>query len=289
VIPQYCLWSAYKHANEGQKKLHYEIAEGWAKASEKTGIYEYYINGSWPGLHRLFVPYIAESIKHLHGQGIDLYQTQSGDDFAINGINYYIAGKLLWDTSQDEQALLSDFYEKGFGRAAEPIRRFHHRLEEAWRQSTAGGTEVTAQSLEGTRILELFTKDLLESCARDLAEAEGLADTDLIRKRVEFYRKGLRYTELTVNAVEAAKRLETEGVHVSTLEKARQEIQQVEREKARKMVAEALDAWKERAAFVEAQKNDFVLAYFWVIYSDTSRKFNPTKNLEELLKGIEQS
>ena len=94
-IPQYCLWGAYRHANAELKREHETIAAGWAKAARMAGIYEYYINGSWPGLHRLVVPYIAESIRFLKQQGIRLYQTQSGDEFGTNGVNYYVAGKLL--------------------------------------------------------------------------------------------------------------------------------------------------------------------------------------------------
>jgi hypothetical protein len=252
VIPQYCLWSAYKHANPDLKQDHERIAAAWAQAANRTGIYEYHINGSWPGMHRLVTPYIADSIKYLWRHGIDLYQTQSGDDFAINGINYYVAGKLLWDTSLDPQAILDDFYEKGFGKAAPAVRRFHQRLEEAWRLATRGGKDVSCSSLENTRLLELFTPELLDQCRADLSEAAALAGDDLTRKRVEFYRTGLRYTELTVAAVEASRKLEAAGE-----------------------TAAALEAWERRGRFVEELRNDYVVAYFWVKYNDLQRNFNP--------------
>jgi len=248
VIPQYCLWSAYRHANPDMRREHESIAAAWARAARRTGIYEYYINGSWPGLHRLVVPYLAASIKYLRSQGIDLYQTQSGDEFAINGLNYYVAGKLLWNTSLDEREILDDFYQKGFGKAAPAIRRFHQRLQDAWRLATLNGQDVACNSLENTRLLELFTPELLEQSAADLREAARLAGNGLIRKRVEFYRQGLRYTELTVAAVQASKQ---------------------------RPAAQALEAWERRDRFVEELKNDCVLAYFWVKYNDLQRNFNP--------------
>jgi hypothetical protein len=215
----------------------------------------------------LFVPYIADSIRYLKGQGIDLYQTQSGDDFAINGINYYVAGRLLWDTSLDERALLDDFYAKGFGKAAPTIRRFHERLQQAWTAATQGGEDVTCNSIRNTRLLELFTPDLLEKCNRDLSEATKAADDDRIRQRVEFYRKGLRYTELTVAAVEATRKVG--------------EAVQPDRDLARK----ALETWEQRESFTEELKNDFVVAYFWVKYNDFQRDFNP---MERLRKAVAQ-
>ncbi len=284
VIPQYCLWSAYKHANAEFKQQHEEIASGWAKAANKKGIYEYHINGSWPGMHRVVMPYIAESIKYLYQQGIDLYQTQSGDEFAINGLNYFVAGKLLWDTSLDENKILEDFYQKAFGNAGSAIQRFHQRLADAWQMATKEGNDVSCSSLEKTRLLELFTPQLLEKCRQDLAEAEKAADNDLIRQRIEFYKNGFRYTELTVKAVQAAKKLEESGVHLFPLEKAQQEIQTIKQGEAKKLLEEALGAWEQRNSYVEELKNEYVLAYFWVTYNDVQRKFNPTENLKELVK-----
>ena len=282
VIPQYCLWSAYRHANAEFKQKHESIAAGWAKIANKKGIYEYHINGSWPGMHRIVMPYIAESIKYLYQQGIDLYQTQSGDEFAINGLNYYIAGKLLWDSSLDEKQILDDFYQKAFGNAGNAIKRFHHKLTEAWKNVTKDGVDVSCSSLEKTRLLELFTPQLLEECRQDLTEAEEAAEDNIIRKRVEFYKKGFHYTELTVAAVQAAKKLEELGVHLFPLETAMQDIQQIEKEQAKRFVDEALSTWDQRNKFVEKLKNDYVIAYFWVKYNDMQRNFNPTDNLREL-------
>ena len=286
VIPQYCLWSAYKHANAELKQKHEEIAEDWAKAASRKGIYEYHINGSWPGMHRIVTNYIAESIKYLYQQGIDLYQTQSGDDFAINGLNYYVAGKLLWDTTLDEKKILDDFYSNAFGDAGSAVKRFHHRLEEAWKTATKDGKDVSCSSIEKTRLLELFTTKLLERCRQDLAEAEREADDDLIRRRIEFYKKGFNYTELTVAAVQAAKKLEELGVHLFPLERAMQEIKQIEKKEAKTLVTETLTAWEKRNGFVEELKNDYVIAYFWVKYNDVQRKFNPIENLKVLSKVL---
>jgi hypothetical protein len=283
VIAQYCLWGAYRHASPAWKQEHEQVAAGWAQAGGRAGVYEYFINGSWPGLHRLVTPYISESIKYLKRTGFDLYQTQAGDDFAINGINYYVAGKLLWDTSLDERAILDDFYEKGFGRAAPAIQRYHRRLEQAWTTATSSGNDVTCQSLRGTRLLELFTPELLQQCRLDLREAEKLADDALVRKRIEFFSQGLRYTELTVAAVEAARKLEAAGVPLFPREKAAEAYRPLRgRQDISKLLATALDAWQRRDNLVEQLKDDYVVAYFWVKYNEATRPFNPLPQRKEL-------
>ena len=289
VIPQYCLWSAYKHSNSELKKEHEEIAAGWAKAAKRAAIYEYYINGSWPGLHRLFVPYLADSIRYLHKQGIELYQTQAGDEFGINGINYYVAGKLLWDTSLDEKKILDDFYQKAFGKAGESVRKFHNRLQDLWKSATEGGEDVSCNSIKNTRLPDVFSQPILQACRDDLDAADIAADNDLIRKRIEFYRKGLKYTELTVAGVKSAKKiadmvqasrkLKALGINLFLVGDA------ANKEDIKKLVDEALAAWQERDGLVEELKNDYVLAYFWVRYNEYSREeFNALANLKELSK-----
>ncbi len=288
VIPQYCLWSSYKHANTDIKKQHEDIASGWAKAANKKGIYEYFINGYWPGMHRLVTAYIAVSIKYLYSQGIDLYQTQSGDEFGVNGINYYVAGKLLWDTSMNEERILKDYYNKGFGNAAEAIERFHTRLAKAWTVATEAGQDVSCQSLENNRLLELFTPQLIKACHQDLMEAEKVADDETVRKRVEFLGQGFQYTELTVEAVTAAERLMKSGVPLFPVETAKREIAKLSPETAVQLVREAIAAWEMRDRFIEELKNDYVISYFWAKYSDLTRNLNPIDNLREMARELDK-
>ncbi len=282
VVPQYCLWSAYKHASPEFKNRHREIATGWARAADRKGIYEYDINGSWPGLHRLVMSHIAESIRHLHSLGYDLYQTQSGDEFAINGVNYYVAGKLLWNADLDEKQILEDLYGKAFGRSGPQIQRYHRLLQEAWDRATSEGQDVTCSSLETTRLLELFTPELLQQCEQALDEAERLADDDLIRKRVEFYRKGFQYTVLTVEAVRRAKELYAAGIDIMRPTKAQTRIAKMPKGERKALIQSCLSAWEARERYVESLKNDYVLAYFWITYNDTTREFNPIENLRKI-------
>lgn len=300
VIPQYTLWSAYMHANPELKESNMKNIKIWKDASNKMGIYEYYINGSWPGLPRVAVSLFAENIKELYKMGVDLYQTQSGDEFAINGINYYVAGKLLWNTSLDQQKILDDFYEKGFGKAGKYIRQYNERMEAAWKTATVAGKDVIAGDIENTRILELYTPQLLEACSQDLAQAAKVADNEIYRKRVDFIKSGFKYTQLTVIATQKTKELISLGISVFGGEKATQEIDPLAEEKNKNeskkaskiklninqsgLVKEAMKAWVVRDDYVEERKNDHVVPYFWVKYNDVNRDFNPMRKLKALLE-----
>jgi len=271
VIPEYTQWSAYMHANPELKHEHETIAAGWARAARTAAVYEYFINGSWPGMHRLVAPYIAESIRYLKKQGIEMYQMQSGDEFGTNGINYYVAGKLLWDTSLDEREIVADFYTRAFGAAAPAMRRFQERLRDAWTAATRDGRDVSCNSLESTRVLELFTPELLRAAASDLDEAAQTAGSEIVRKRVEFFRQGLRYAELTVDAVRASKAVNP---------RAEPAVQ-------KRLADAAIGAIERRQRFVAELKNDFVLPYFWVRYNEEQRaQFLPLAKLRTLSKRL---
>lgn len=283
VIPQYTLWSAYMHANPEFKAHHIETIKAWKEEANRVAIYEYYINGDWPGLPRIPVSSFATSIKDLYNMGVDLFQTQSGDEFAINGINYYIAGKLLWDTSLDEQNLLNDFYDKGFGKAGKYVQSYHKRFEEAWKSATIEGKDVMAGNIETTRILELYTPKLLEACSQDLELAEEMAEDEIIKKRIDFLKKGLQYTQLTVKATKKTKELLSNGVSLELNDNNNLDTNQA------RLINEALSAWEEREAFVEEVKNDYVLAYFWIKYNNNFRSLNPYQKLKALSETIEAS
>lgn len=268
VIPQYTLWSAYKHANSEIRQEHESIAAAWAANANRAAIYEYHINGSWPGMPRLAITNYSENIRFLKSKGIQLYQTQSGDGFSTNGLNYYVTGKLLWNTSTKENEVLNDFYEKGFESAAAPIRRFHERMEKAWTDATRNGKDITCNSLEDTGLAELFNEQLLIDCTADLDLADSLSSTEKITKRINFYRQGLNYTKLTVEAVSAAKALGPTPT--------------------RQMLTAALKAISRRTAYVEEIKNEFVLPYFWIRYNNEQRNFLPSiPHLQQLLANAE--
>ena len=241
-----------------------------------------------------FVGFVVADNKVLSAENIQTDQIDIRDNVvdnfysavkAVNGLNYYIAGKLLWDTTLEINEILDDFYHKAFGEASDYIRRFHYRLFEAWKLATKDGKDVSCRSLENTRLLELYTPELLEMCRKDLSEAKNATDNEMIRRRIEFYSKGFCYTEMTVAAVRAAKKLEAIGVHLFPIESAQREILAIEsKEEVKRLLKEALSSWEKRDKFVEQVKNDYVLAYFWIKYNNLTRKFNPTDKLRELLK-----
>src|SRR5690606_33683874 len=102
------------------------------KTGGQLGIYDYLELGSRGGMPIVCPRAVARSIKIWSSAGAKYYATQSGTGFALAGINYFVAMRLLWNPELDVEEVLEEFYSTGFGAAADVIRDFFDMFEKRW-------------------------------------------------------------------------------------------------------------------------------------------------------------
>lgn len=141
-----------------------DIIAGWSARKATIGIREYYSVNTWdrdlPGAARgSRLDYLAETIPTFHTQGARYLSAESSDNWGCNGLGYYFASRVLWDTTEAErrQAIVDDFLHLAFGPAEKPMRDFYERLD---------GANAKAR---------LVYDDLLARLYRNLEEARTLA------------------------------------------------------------------------------------------------------------------
>lgn len=292
VVVQYCL-ASYSHVNLDKKREDYLAVKKWTEACDKVAIYEYYINGSWPDLPRLIVPLIEESIRTLSGYGVRLYHTQAGDGFGVNGLNYYIASKLLWDASSKSEEILEDYCQKCFGRAKEPMRNYYDRLQKIWQEKGHLTVDGLGES-DYNSLLALFSDEEMNACNDYLTRAEQLAEGKETLQRVRFVEKGFEYVKLTVDALKKTCELEDCGIPTRSLVDGTSALKKLMKDqpdctqKAWKILKDTSKAWKLRENFIEETKTGFVISYFWIKYNQRFRQFDVSKTLERLLEIAEE-
>jgi hypothetical protein len=175
-----------------------EYVRGWSRLTRHTGIYEYY------GHFFMFTPWpivrnLRRDIPFLHSLGVERFTSETQQNWANQGINFYVAARLIADPTTNADALLSEYYTRFYGSAAAPMRRYWERFETAMAESAAVGDG-------GYAWISMFRRSLLDASARDLAEAEELARSDrreVVRQRVAFVRLGFDYTEAVTEMFEA--------------------------------------------------------------------------------------
>ena len=122
--------------------------------------------------------------------------------WATEGLNYYVLARLLWNPDADVDAILDDYCQSGFGGGWREIRRYFARIEELTNAIAAKDLDVTAPYTPAV-VAEL--RDILD--AADRAEND-----DLVRRRIQFLRRGLEFTAMQHLTHELAARHEAQSL-----------------------------------------------------------------------------
>jgi hypothetical protein len=242
---------------------------GWARAAPTFGVYEYHTQSNFPDMPRIIPDLIQLALKELQRLGSRHFHTQAGNGFAVNGLNFYVLGRLLWDPSADVKAIQSDYVQSAFGpAAAAPMNRYFDRLIASWRGQQSEPVRMLGPA-NYEEVLRVYPRELRDGCRQDLEEALG-ASAGEHRRRVEFVRDGFRFFDKTMAATEATYPFVKAGWRPGAAPPPLSvDAEQLER---------AIGLWRERDAYVEAHREDFVLSYLWV-RANGENGFNPLKRL----------
>jgi hypothetical protein len=196
VVIQFCRFMCHNHplcdASCPESGYFNRQLLAWRKVCRRIMLYEYYAKGSWCGLPWPIVHMLRRDIPYLRENSVAGIASQWNRNDANNGLGYYVAAKLLWDSKIDVDALLSDFYEKAYAEAAAPMRRYHERLETAMEQS---GLHVAEQ--RGYRTMHQFlSPPLLAALGEDIQAAQKVVRDPGATRRVELMSRGLQYANL---------------------------------------------------------------------------------------------
>lgn len=258
IIGQFCLMG-HSFWNDDIRQIELTRLQEMGQYVPQLGIYEYYANGAWPEIHRLFPQLVAETVREYYAAGARYFATQPTEGFAINGANLYVLGKVLWNTSTNGDNIVNDFCEHGFGPAAAVIRSYLKAFEERWRE-TKSGQNLPRTPEPRIACASLYPPEFIAQRQQQLDQAKQLAaqHSDVLN-RIRFIEIGLEYTRLYCEAVAALGDLyrETGCVNLN-------ELKQVHL--TREVITPVLGKWKSYWAFVQLHQAKFIFGDFWVHY-----------------------
>lgn len=107
-----------------------KLLELWPKKCNYVGLYDYWAVYDWtrdnmPSGRTGNLKYVAEKIPSYIKHGIVCMRAESGNSWGSQGLGYYLAIHLMWNTSADVEALKNDFYQKAFGPAAKEMKAYY--------------------------------------------------------------------------------------------------------------------------------------------------------------------
>lgn len=162
-----------------------DIISGWSEKGAAIGIREYYSVHPWdrdmPGVARgARLNYLGSTISDFHARGARFLTSEASDNWGCNGLGYYFATRVLWNTNAASQKaeIVDDFLTRAFGPAKESARIFYQAID---------GDNPRAR---------LILDDQLGRMFRSLRDARELSDTAEIRARIDDLTLYTRYVEL---------------------------------------------------------------------------------------------
>ena len=130
--------------------------------------------------------------------------------WALNGIDYYITARLIWDPSRSVDDIIDDYCQAGWGPAARPVRRYLDAVEKVC-DKLAASNQYEGYRVNQELLASQFSDAFLGELNGTLDEAKQLAGADeKIKQRVEFLRIGVNYARVNRDVVLTQEALKAE-------------------------------------------------------------------------------
>jgi len=172
------------------------IIREWGKLVPEVYYRGYWFNLADPGLPFFMIERIKREVPLGKQLGIAGWRVEAPSEWAASNPSRYIACKLMWDHKADVTRLMQDFYEKFFGPAAQPMRRYIELMTEA----LCGADYHTGSSWDVPHIYNPSTR---AQARKALDEAAKLAPDSPYQKRVLMYARSLDHLDAFVTMLES--------------------------------------------------------------------------------------
>jgi len=168
-----CTIHAYDNPKCWQMQRQGQMIRQWCKLSDKVWIYNYnYTMLVHKGTITPVVHRIRRNIPLLKKWGVIGFFDQDEADWALTGIpTRLVRARLEWDVETDVDAVMNDFFDKWFGRAASPMKAYYNALENAFEKAPQHGHEdVILRAIYTERLMSKL--DSLIRAAEKAAKSE---------------------------------------------------------------------------------------------------------------------
>jgi len=222
------IWADTLHAFDNPRSWHGalqgHIIERWCELNKRVFIYNY----NEVNLVSLQTPVptvrkLAHNLPLLKKWGLMGFMDEARNAYMEHGITTrYTRARIYWNANLDVNALLGDYFQKWYGKAAAPAQAFWEALDDCIENTPILGHE--------DRILPyVYTPSLLETLERHVADAERLAHTERTRLHVRVDRHILEHLKayMTMHDAEFAAQYEEAVRHADTMAEHRVALHEI--------------------------------------------------------------
>ena len=175
----------------------------WAKIMQgRLAIYDY-DQGMlvWRDIPNPSHQSFRQDVKHYQKAGILGVNTESRNAIATTFLNLHIRARLLWNPDLEVESLLSDFYPKFYGPAAEPMENYWSTIYEAWDNTVCTEHEYFVAPAIYTPEIMAKLKTYMEE-AEEIMNKNTIPDQALTRNQ-RLYRRRMTFTRISFDILDA--------------------------------------------------------------------------------------
>ncbi len=182
-----------QHHDPAYRKADRDMLTRWGRRCRYLGKYDYYGALGWV-LPRYFPRLIAEDLRFARTVGMKALYAEDVPTWGTMGPLTWIGARLLWDPDQDPHELQGEFCRDMFGPAADTMDRYFSLLQEIWDRPRQGRWFAGLNNI--SHQLTLYTPSDARRLGGLLVQARKEADTELTRRRADFFARAWRVCEL---------------------------------------------------------------------------------------------
>lgn len=202
------------------------LMERWSQSgAEEVGIYDYYYGCGYL-FPRMGLEFIVESLRHAHAVGITGFVAEINPLWGMEGAKPWLVTRLLWDSDQDVDALLEDYYTRYYQEAAAPMRAYWKNWQKLWRKQP--GKAAWLKYFRNPAQFELIDETFLADTRASLHKAVALTDNSTVLRRIARVEKAFAVTDAFSHYYRNWKRMMlAEGVTPEMIEQTLQSHQRM--------------------------------------------------------------
>lgn len=166
----------------------------WSEHTSQMGIYDY-AYGVGFGIPRIYNHLFQDAVRYAVAHKVKGFYAEVYPNWGLDGHKLYVMSRIVWNPNANVDAITREWNERMFCEAAGPMKRYFKLAEDAWRNQKGRGAWAYRLAADPAQFA-IFTPRIVEEMTGCLEQASKLAQSDLVRQRIGFFRKTFEITRI---------------------------------------------------------------------------------------------
>lgn len=176
------------------RKQDKHMIKWWSQSTTQMGIYDY-AYGVGFGVPRIYNHLFQDAVKYAVAHKVKGFYAEVYPNWGLDGHKLYVMSRIIWNPKVKVDAITQEWNERMFREAAAPMKRYFKLAEDAWRNQKGRGAWAYRLAADPAQFA-IFPPQVVEEMTGCLEDADKLAQSDIVKQRIAFFRKTFEITRI---------------------------------------------------------------------------------------------